>query len=61
MKVNNLWLTYAIITTIFWGVWGALIEIPEKNGFSGNFRVYGLGLYYGSLCFGWSLYHKVET
>ena len=33
MKVDNLWLTYAIITTIFWGVWGALIEIPEKNGF----------------------------
>jgi uncharacterized membrane protein len=33
MKVNNLWLTYAIITTVFWGVWGAFIEIPEKNGF----------------------------
>jgi drug/metabolite transporter (DMT)-like permease len=24
---------YAIITTTFWGVWGALIEIPEKAGF----------------------------
>jgi drug/metabolite transporter (DMT)-like permease len=33
MKVNSLWLTYAIITTVFWGVWGAFIEIPEKNGF----------------------------
>ena len=22
-----------MITTIFWGVWGALIEIPEKAGF----------------------------
>jgi len=24
---------YALITTIFWGVWGAFIEIPEKAGF----------------------------
>ncbi len=27
------WLLFAIITTTFWGVWGALIEIPEKAGF----------------------------
>ena len=27
------WLIYAIITTVFWGVWGALIELPEKAGF----------------------------
>jgi drug/metabolite transporter (DMT)-like permease len=27
------WLIYAIITTACWGVWGALIEIPEKAGF----------------------------
>ncbi|MBI4659476.1 MAG: DMT family transporter [Verrucomicrobia bacterium] len=27
------WLVYAIFTTIAWGVWGALIEIPEKAGF----------------------------
>lgn len=32
MKVRP-WLIYAIITTTFWGVWGALIEIPEKAGF----------------------------
>lgn len=24
---------YALITTAFWGVWGAFIEIPEKSGF----------------------------
>ena len=24
---------YAVITTLFWGVWGAFIEIPEKAGF----------------------------
>ncbi len=33
MARSNSWLFYAIITTIFWGVWGALIEIPEKAGF----------------------------
>ncbi len=27
------WLFYALITTTFWGVWGAFIEIPEKAGF----------------------------
>jgi len=27
------WLIYAVVTTIFWGIWGALIEIPEKAGF----------------------------
>jgi drug/metabolite transporter (DMT)-like permease len=33
MKENRLWLFYALITTSFWGVWGAFIEIPEKSGF----------------------------
>jgi len=27
------WLFYALVTTSFWGVWGALIEMPEKSGF----------------------------
>jgi drug/metabolite transporter (DMT)-like permease len=30
---KHLWLLFALITTITWGVWGALIEIPEKAGF----------------------------
>ena len=30
---SRLWLLYAIITTSFWGLWGALIEIPERAGF----------------------------
>jgi len=30
---SRLWLIYAIVTTSFWGIWGALIEIPEKAGF----------------------------
>jgi len=33
MKSTKLWLAYAIITTLSWGVWGAFIEIPEKAGF----------------------------
>jgi drug/metabolite transporter (DMT)-like permease len=27
------WLSYAIATTLLWGVWGAFIELPEKAGF----------------------------
>lgn len=30
------WLVYALITTFFWGVWGAFSEVPEKNGFPGT-------------------------
>jgi drug/metabolite transporter (DMT)-like permease len=30
---SHLWFFYAVVTTLFWGVWGALIERPEKNGF----------------------------
>jgi drug/metabolite transporter (DMT)-like permease len=32
-RSSRLWLLYALITTLFWGVWGAFIEIPEKAGF----------------------------
>ena len=32
-KSSKLWLFFAIITTVFWGFWGAFIEIPEKAGF----------------------------
>ena len=31
--MKNNWFAYALTTTILWGVWGALIEIPEKAGF----------------------------
>jgi drug/metabolite transporter (DMT)-like permease len=30
---SRLWLIFAIVTTTFWGLWGALIEIPERAGF----------------------------
>jgi drug/metabolite transporter (DMT)-like permease len=29
----RLWLVYALATAVLWGVWGALIELPEKAGF----------------------------
>ncbi len=33
MQKARPWLLFAIITTTFWGIWGALIEIPERSGF----------------------------
>jgi len=30
---DKTWLIHAITVTILWGIWGALIEIPEKSGF----------------------------
>jgi len=30
---SRLWLIYALVTTAFWGVWGALMELPAKAGF----------------------------
>ena len=33
MKGSKLWLVFAVVTTTFWGIWGALIEMPEKAGF----------------------------
>ena len=29
----KLWVVYAIITTAFWGVWGAFSAVPVENGF----------------------------
>jgi uncharacterized membrane protein len=30
---NHRWLTYALVTTLFWGVWGAFAGVPARNGF----------------------------
>jgi uncharacterized membrane protein len=27
------WLAYALITTVFWGIWGAFAEFPTRHGF----------------------------
>lgn len=36
MKRTNPWFLYAILTTVFWGVWGAFSSTPEKAGFPGT-------------------------
>ena len=36
MKASRSWLTYAILTTIFWGIWGAFSATTEKGGFPGT-------------------------
>jgi drug/metabolite transporter (DMT)-like permease len=33
VRTARRWLLFAILTTLFWGVWGAFIEIPERAGF----------------------------
>ena len=33
MQKTRTWVSFVVIHVIFMGVWGALIEIPEKNGF----------------------------
>lgn len=33
MQKTSTWISFVIIHVAFIGVWGALIEIPEKNGF----------------------------
>jgi len=36
MRKTNPWFLYAILTTVFWGVWGAFSSTPEKFGFPGT-------------------------
>jgi drug/metabolite transporter (DMT)-like permease len=31
--IKRPWLLFTLITTVFWGVWGALIELPGRAGF----------------------------
>jgi uncharacterized membrane protein len=31
--MNKPWLVYALVTTGFWGVWGAFAEFPTRHGF----------------------------
>src|ERR1039458_9104527 len=32
-EVKKPWLTYALVTTFFWGLWGAFAEFPTRHGF----------------------------
>ena len=33
LEEDQIWIGFAVATTMLWGTWGALIEIPEKAGF----------------------------
>ncbi len=33
MNTKSPWLLFALITTVFWGVWGAFTSLPSENGF----------------------------
>ena len=41
---SRTWLLHAALTTILWGVWGALIELPEKAGFPATLGYVAWGL-----------------
>ena len=32
-RTNRLWLVFAIVTTLAWGLWGALLNLPAASGF----------------------------
>ena len=54
---------YALVTTVFWGIWGAFIEIPEKSGFPATlgYTVWSLTMIpcavYALSGIGWKLDH----
>lgn len=60
------WLLFALITTVFWGVWGAFIEVPEKAGFPATlgYSVWALTMIPCSLAAlaiaGWGLDHSAR-
>ena len=60
------WLLFALITTVFWGVWGAFIEVPEKAGFPATlgYSVWALTMIPCSLSAlaiaGWKLDHSAR-
>jgi len=62
LKVRS-WLIYAIITTSFWGLWGALIEIPEKAGFPATlgYTVWALTMIPPALVALYLVNWKIET
>jgi len=66
MQKKN-WLVYASVTTIFWGIWGAFIEIPEKAGFPATlgYSIWALTMIPCSLValyfIDWKLEHDIRS
>ncbi len=64
---KRLWLVFAVVTTLFWGVWGAFIEIPEKAGFPATlgYSVWALTMIPCALVAlrvaGWKLEHDARS
>lgn len=61
------WLLYALTTTLFWGVWGALIEITQKAGFPAtlSYIVWSLTMIpcsvFALYLIKWKLEHKISA
>ena len=61
------WLAFAAVTTLFWGVWGAFIELPEKAGFPATlgYTVWALTMIPCALAAlkfaGWKLEHDIRS
>ena len=64
---NRPWLVFAAVTTLFWGVWGAFIELPEKAGFPATlgYTVWALTMIpcalVGLKLAGWKLEHDIRS
>jgi drug/metabolite transporter (DMT)-like permease len=60
---NRPWLLFALITTIFWGVWGALMEIPIKEGFPATlgYIVWAITMIPCAVVAMWVIHWKLDT
>ena len=61
------WLAYALVTTGFWGVWGAFTDLPANHGFPETliYAVWALTMIppalYGLSRVGWRLQHDARS
>jgi len=61
------WLAYALVTTGFWGVWGAFTDLPAEHGFPETliYAVWALTMIppalYGLGRVGWRLQHNARS
>jgi drug/metabolite transporter (DMT)-like permease len=63
LKKIQPWLVYSILTLVFWGIWGALIEIPEKAGFPATlgFVIWSSTMVLPCIYALWSIDWKIDT
>jgi drug/metabolite transporter (DMT)-like permease len=63
MARQKTWLLFALVTTVFWGIWGAFIEIPEKAGFPATlgYSVWALTMVPCALAAMWIIKWKPES